>query len=111
MMGQKMLGCEGPKLRSQLGNANLTTYSYPEAAVQLIGELGGFANRISETSTETGRGRVRESKNNGASFRKFIRMFGSTGLEPNKIFGSVLWSAAVPRSFQHCNRPIHRDSV
>ena len=52
-------------------------------------------------------------KNNGASFRKFIRTFGSTGLaiEPNKIFGSVLWSAAVPRSFQHCNRPIHRDSV
>ena len=54
---------------------------------------------------------MRESKNNGASFRKSVRMFGSTGLEPNKIFGSVLWSAAVPRSFQHCNQPIHRDSV
>ena len=35
--------------------------------------------------------------------------FGSTGREPNKIFGWVLWSAAVPRSFQHCIRPIYRD--
>ena len=32
-----------------------------------------FANGIWETSTETGRGRVRESKNNGESFRKSIQ--------------------------------------
>ena len=42
--------------------------------------------------TEFRKLRVRESKNNGASFRKSVRTFGSTGLEPNKIFGSVLRS-------------------
>ena len=54
---------------------------------------------MAETSTETGRSWVREWKNNGTSFRKSIRMFGSTGREPNKIFGSILRSVAVPRSF------------
>ena len=67
--------------------------------------LGGFADRISETLTETGRGRVRES-NNGVSFRKSIRTFSSTGCEPNKIFGSVLWSAASATFILHCIRPI-----
>ena len=65
----------------------------------LTTQYGGFANRISEASTEPGHGRVRESKNNGASFRKSILKVSLTGREPNKIFGSVLWSAAVPRSF------------
>ena len=51
--------------------------------------FGTFANRNSETSTETGRGRVRGAKQNGAFSRKSIRTFGSRALEPNKIFGSV----------------------
>ena len=59
---------------------------YTLATVQ---RLGRFANRNSETSTETGRGRVRGAKQNGAFSRKSIRTFGSRALEPNKIFGSV----------------------
>ena len=52
-------------------------------------QWGRFANRNSETSTETGRGRVRGAKQNGAFSGKSIRTFGWSALEPNKIFGSV----------------------
>ena len=50
---------------------------------------GRFANRNSETLTETGHDRVRGAKQNGAFSRKSIRTFGQRAQEPNKTFGSV----------------------